>query len=82
MISPTLIMETEWETELESENDDDTVNIYEEVLNEENMKRRQHVRRLSSTSSLYSARGYSWGRRGSDSYYTQVGTQVLFHHSL
>ena len=72
MISPTLIMETELDTESESESDDDTVNIYEEVLNKESYQHRQHPRRLSSTSSLYSARGYNWGRRDPDiTYYTQ-----------
>ena len=83
MISPTLIMETELDTESESESDDDTVNIYEEVLNKESYQHRQHPRRLSSTSSLYSARGFNWGRRDPDiSYYTQVVTHIIFYYSL
>ena len=77
MISPTLIMETELDTESETESDE-TVNIYEEVLNRGNCQHGQHVRRLSTTSS-----NCDWGRRDpTTSYYQQVGTQIIFHHSL
>ena len=79
MISPTLIMETELETESESySDDDDTVIIYEEILNNENYQHRQNVRRLSTTSSLYSSRGCNLVRIGpAMSYYHQVGTSSI-----
>ena len=70
------------ETESESDEDDDTVNIFEDVLNEVNYQHRQHVRRLSSTSSLYSARGYNWGRIDTGSYYHKVVINIIFHHYL
>ena len=59
MISPTLIMETELDTESESDDDDDTINIYEEVLNDDNHITRQYQSRLSTTSSVYSSRGWN-----------------------
>ena len=50
MISPTLIMETELDTD-DDDDDDDTANIYEEVLNDENYQNKQFHGRLSTTSS-------------------------------
>ena len=77
MISPTLLMETELDTESEPESDE-TGNIYEEVLNWGNCQHGQHVRWHSTTLS-----NCNWGRRDSDiSYYQKVGTQIIFDHSL
>ena len=65
-------METELDTESESD-DDDTINIYEEVLNDDSYNNRQYKSRLSPTSSLdYSGR-WNWERRDPFiSYYHQV----------
>ena len=60
MISPTLIMESEVDTDTDTDTvngDDDTLNIYEEILNNENSQHRHLQSRLSTTSSLYSFRG-------------------------
>ena len=71
-------METELDTESESDDDDDTINIYEEVLNDDNHITRQYQSRLSTTSSIYSARGWNLERRDPDiSYYHQVVGQII-----
>ena len=84
MISPALIMETEFDTESDSDDDsDDTTNIYEEVLNKDNQNTRQYHSRLSTTSSVYSSRGWNWERRDpSISYYQKVEEHVIYFHFL
>jgi len=61
MISPTMMMETEVDTDTDTIDDcEDKHNIYEEVLNNEAFRQRNNRSRLSSTSSIY--RAAWWGR--------------------
>ena len=84
MISPTLVMETELDTESDSDDDsDDTTNIYDEVLNEDNQNTRQYHSRLSTTSSVYSSRGWNRERREpAIRYYHEVEEQIINFHFL
>ena len=56
MISPTMMMETEVDTDTDTieETDNDKNNIYEEVLNNETYRRRHNHSKLSVTSSISS----------------------------
>jgi len=61
MISPTMMMETEVDTDTDTvEECEDRNNIYEEVLNTENYRERNNHSKLSTTSSIY--RASWWGR--------------------
>jgi hypothetical protein len=76
-------METELDTESESDSDDDTINIYEEVLNEDNQNTRQYHSRLSTTSSVYSSGGWNWERSDpAISYYRKVEEQAIHFQFL
>ena len=61
MISPTMMMETELDTDTDTvEDNEDRHNIYEEVLNNETFLTRHNPSKVSSTSSIY--RAAWWGR--------------------
>ena len=54
MISPTMMMETEVDTDPETqEESDERNNIYEEVLNSDTCRRRHGRTKLAATSSIY-----------------------------
>ena len=58
MISPTMMMETEVDSDTDTvEEYEERNNIYEEVLNHENYRERNNQSKLSTTSSIYRA---SW----------------------
>ena len=66
MISPTMMMETEVDTDTDTvEDSEDKHNIYEEVLNNETFRMRNNHSKLSATSSIYRA---SWWGRPSESH--------------
>jgi len=61
MISPTMMMETEVDTDTDTiEECEDNNNIYEEVLNQESFRLRNNRSKLSSTSSIYRASWWGW----------------------
>ena len=71
MISPTMMMETELDTDTDTvEDNEDRHNIYEEVLNNETFRTRHNPSKVSSTSSIY--RAAWWGRPESQSLSYQV----------
>lgn len=71
MISPTMMMETEVDTDTDTieETDNDKNNIYEEVLNNETFRRRHNHSKLSTTSSIYRS---SWWEQTSNVRYNEV----------
>ena len=71
MISPTMMMETEVDTDTDTieETDNDKNNIYEEVLNNETYRRRNNHSKLSTTSSIYRS---SWWEQTSNVRYNEV----------
>ena len=71
MISPTMMMETEVDTDTDTieETDIDKNNIYEEVLNNETFRRRHNHSKLSTTSSIYRN---SWWELTSNGRYNEV----------
>ena len=61
MISPTMMMETEVDTDTDTvEEYEERTNIYEEVLNNENYRERNNHSKLSTTSSIYRASWWGW----------------------
>ena len=73
MISPTMMMETEVDSDTDTieENDDaeDRNNIYEEVLNQETYRKRFNHSKLSTTSSIYRN---SWWDTNNTAMFNQV----------
>ena len=71
MISPTMMMETEVDTDTDTiEENDDKNNIYEEVLNNETFRLRHNHSKLSTTSSIY--RNSWWDSHHNNVLYQQV----------
>ena len=77
MISPTMMMETEVDTDTDTieETDNDKNNIYEEVLNNETYRRRHNHSKLSVTSSIYRN---SWWEQTSNGRYNEVCFSDIF----
>lgn len=73
MISPTMMMETEVDSDTDTieDNDDaeDRNNIYEEVLNQETYRKRFNHSKLSTTSSIYRN---SWWDTNNTAMFNQV----------
>ena len=73
MISPTMMMETEVDSDTDTVEDfEERNNIYEEVLNNENYRERNNHSKLSTTSSIYRASWWGWPGETSNSTF-QVG---------
>ena len=77
MISPTMMMETEVDTDTDTiEENDDKNNIYEEVLNNETYRLRHNHSKLSTTSSIY--RNSWWDSHHTNVHYQQVSILIYF----
>jgi len=81
MISPTMMMETEVDTDTDTleETDNDKNNIYEEVLNNETYRRRHNHSKLSTTSSIYRS---SWWEQTSNVRYNENYHYQVQNHSV
>merc|ERR1719500_771432 len=81
MISPTMMMEAEVDTDTDTieETDNDKNNIYEEVLNNETYRRRHNHSKLSTTSSIYRS---SWWEQTSNVRYNENYHHQVQNHSV
>ena len=74
MISPTMMMETEVDTDPETqEESDERNNIYEEVLNSDTCRRRHGRTKLAATSSIYRS---SWWEGSASRYQVLMKKQI------
>ena len=75
MISPTMMMETEVDSDTDTVEDyEERNNIYEEVLNNENYRERNNHSKLSTTSSIYRASWWGWPSGETNNHTFQVGS--------
>jgi len=73
MISPTMMMETEVDSDTDTVEDyEEKNNIYEEVLNNENYRDRNNPGKLSTTSSIYRASWWGWPAGETNNYNFQA----------